>query len=366
MEIKFLKNIEDQKDFLDNYWNKKHCVFKGAVSNIFSLDKDTICEMLQDSEIESRIILNKHQRELFHGPFDQQFIQEALDKDFTFIVHDLNSLFEDINKFETSMKFISNWEFDDVICTYSNKGMSLGAHFDPYNVFIVQSHGSRIWQLDYQPKNEWKDDEEIKVLKEFTPNFSIELEPGDILYIPPRVAHHGISQSESLSYSIGFKSIQFQKIAENFLRTTCLQLSELDIFENNAPLNQYPTELKNQFINYLNKNFFNEEKIEEFLDNYLTSSIDPSPANDELEFNIHLFYQRDTHLKWIYKELSNGYELIINNINLNCLKHDIDYILPYLQESSFKEFIFEKPTHNSTYNLLERLIKHQFFFSVSD
>ena len=48
----------------------------------------------------------------------------------------------------------------------------------------------------------------IKILKEFHPDETHILSPGDMIYIPPHVAHEGKSIGDSLSLSLGFKSLE--------------------------------------------------------------------------------------------------------------------------------------------------------------
>lgn len=47
----------------------------------------------------------------------------------------------------------------------------------------------------------------VRVLTRFAPGASVVLQPGDALYLPPRLAHHGVSRSDDcMTYSIGFRA----------------------------------------------------------------------------------------------------------------------------------------------------------------
>jgi 50S ribosomal protein L16 3-hydroxylase len=46
----------------------------------------------------------------------------------------------------------------------------------------------------------------LKILANFEPEMEFVLDPGDMLYLPPRYAHDGIAMGECMTYSIGFRS----------------------------------------------------------------------------------------------------------------------------------------------------------------
>lgn len=47
---------------------------------------------------------------------------------------------------------------------------------------------------------------EVRILKNFTPNAEWVLNPGDVLYLPPGIPHHGIAENDCMTYSIGFRA----------------------------------------------------------------------------------------------------------------------------------------------------------------
>ena len=46
----------------------------------------------------------------------------------------------------------------------------------------------------------------LKILANFKPEQEFDLQPGDMLYLPPRYAHDGVAVGECMTYSIGFKA----------------------------------------------------------------------------------------------------------------------------------------------------------------
>ena len=92
--------------------------------------------------------------------------------------------------------------------SFASPGGSVGPHFDQYDVFLVQVAGTRRWQIGGQcdGSTPLKDDCQIRMLESFSSREEWLLEPGDMLYLPPGIAHWGVAESECLTYSIGFRS----------------------------------------------------------------------------------------------------------------------------------------------------------------
>jgi 50S ribosomal protein L16 3-hydroxylase len=105
-------------------------------------------------------------------------------------------------------RFLPRWRIDDVMVSFAATGGSVGAHVDQYDVFLLQGHGHRRWQVDAgaSPPLEFRDDVELKLLREFTPTHEWVLAPGDMLYLPPGVPHHGIAEDPCLTFSVGMRA----------------------------------------------------------------------------------------------------------------------------------------------------------------
>ena len=64
----------------------------------------------------------------------------------------------------------------------------------------------------------WIPDAAIKVLRSFVPEQEWLLEPGDMLYLPPGVAHHGVAEGPCFTYSIGFPAPSHAELVPELLR----------------------------------------------------------------------------------------------------------------------------------------------------
>jgi 50S ribosomal protein L16 3-hydroxylase len=68
--------------------------------------------------------------------------------------------------------------------------------------------GRRRWQIHQQPVSEQDllPDLDLRILRQFDPEQEWILEAGDILYLPPGVAHYGVALEDCLTYSVGFRA----------------------------------------------------------------------------------------------------------------------------------------------------------------
>jgi 50S ribosomal protein L16 3-hydroxylase len=107
---------------------------------------------------------------------------------------------------------------DDLMISYASEGGGVGAHFDSYDVFLLQAQGNRRWRIGRQKDLSLREDMPLKVLANFEPEEEYLLEPGDMLYLPPRYAHDGVAEGECQTYSIGFRSPQRGELARELLQ----------------------------------------------------------------------------------------------------------------------------------------------------
>jgi 50S ribosomal protein L16 3-hydroxylase len=106
-----------------------------------------------------------------------------------------------------------------VMVSLAAPGGGVGPHFDSYDVFLLQGMGERHWRLSEQTDLELDPNAPLKILKRMKPSQEVTLTAGDMLYLPPQVAHDGIAaQKEGFctTYSIGFRAPTNQEIVDAF------------------------------------------------------------------------------------------------------------------------------------------------------
>jgi 50S ribosomal protein L16 3-hydroxylase len=103
----------------------------------------------------------------------------------------------------------------------------VGPHFDSYDVFLLQAHGQRRWRYGRQKDMSLVAGMPLKILSNFVPEFDEVLNPGDMLYLPPRYAHDGIAVGECMTYSIGFRSPNRGELARELLQRLAEDAADL-------------------------------------------------------------------------------------------------------------------------------------------
>jgi len=220
MESKIFNNSSiNIDDFLANYWNKKPILLKNAIKVENWITPDELAGMCLDG-INSRIVIGNHKLknwQLKSAPFDDDVFSKLPKKDWTLLVQGVDRFEPQIYDLIDNFNFIPRWKFDDVMMSYATTGGSVGPHFDLYGVFLLQTNGKRKWQLS--DKNcvdeNYNKGFPLKVMQEFECETEIIAEVGDILYVPPKIAHFGVGLDDNCTtLSFGYRSYQAIEIAD--------------------------------------------------------------------------------------------------------------------------------------------------------
>jgi 50S ribosomal protein L16 3-hydroxylase len=115
-------------------------------------------------------------------------------------------------------RFVPDARLDDLMISFATDQGGVGPHFDSYDVFLLQAHGRRRWRIGRQTDLSLQPDVPLKILANFVPEQEFDLEPGDMLYLPPRYAHDGVAVGECMTYSIGFRSPRANELAGELLQ----------------------------------------------------------------------------------------------------------------------------------------------------
>jgi 50S ribosomal protein L16 3-hydroxylase len=280
--MQFLGGMTSER-FLNEYWEKKPLLIRNAFEMSQELASvDDLKELAFDEDFETRLIKNGKNISVKEGPLtEEDFDSEP----WTLACHNLNTLSEDLYKLQEAVNFIPTWLFDDVMATYSKEGSTVGAHTDKYNVFILQGQGKRTWRLQENPDFTYQEGIPLKILKNFSPNIEWVLNPGDMIYIPSSVAHEGTTLSESISYSIGFKSLEDQSLLSSFL-TDCLENIETEEYLKTKDLklqedsNLIPSEIIDNLYERIHSRINDKLLFKHWLISHLTNPKEEIPKGD--------------------------------------------------------------------------------------
>jgi len=198
-------------EFLRDYWQKKPLLVRNAFPELaYRLSPEDLMELAQEESAESRIILEKGKTawELRKGPFTSKQLKQLPKTHWTLLVQAVDHYLPELADYLDHFSFIPNWRIDDIMLSFAPEGGSVGPHFDQYDVFLIQGIGNRHWQLgqhcdESTPRLEGTP---LRILANLDVNFDEVLNPGDLLYVPPGLAHYGVAQNDCTTYSIGFRA----------------------------------------------------------------------------------------------------------------------------------------------------------------
>ena len=198
----------DRETFLAQYWQRKPLLIRNAIDAFATpLPADELAGLALEDDIESRIIeYREGQWLLCHGPFVEEDFRR--DCPWTLLVQAVDHYVPAVAQLRSLVKFLPSWRLDDVMVSYAVDGGSVGPHYDNYDVFLLQGEGERRWQLGQfcHAGSPLLPHDELRILRDFNCTAEYVLGPGDILYVPPGIAHWGVAQGECTTFSIGFRA----------------------------------------------------------------------------------------------------------------------------------------------------------------
>ncbi|WP_404419753.1 JmjC domain-containing protein [Marinospirillum sp.] len=220
MQPALLGNISAE-EFLRDYWQKKPLLIRQALPDFTPpLEINELAGLACEEQVESRVVMEEGPEspwQLFNGPFGETFLQNLPEKNWTLLVQAVDHLLPEVGELLKEFNFLPRWRMDDIMVSYAPPGGSVGPHIDYYDVFLLQASGQRRWQLGQfcDESTELRQDTQLKILTDFQANSDQDwvLEPGDLLYLPPQLAHWGTSLSEDCTtWSIGFRALSAEEI----------------------------------------------------------------------------------------------------------------------------------------------------------
>jgi len=219
-------------DFLRDYWQKRPLLIRNAFPDFESpISPEDLAGLACEDGALARIVAHEREHDrwlLRHGPFPEELFPTLPQHDWTLLVQDVDKWDADIAALLPAFDFLPRWRIDDVMVSFAAPGGSVGAHVDQYDVFLLQAQGRRRWQIDDRPNPpvHFRKDAELKLLQRFAPNYDWVLGPGDMLYLPPGVPHHGVAEDACLTFSIGMRAPSAAELLGDFVDTLAAEADE--------------------------------------------------------------------------------------------------------------------------------------------
>ncbi|MND43354.1 50S ribosomal protein L16 arginine hydroxylase [compost metagenome] len=209
------------RDFLRDYWQQKPLLIRQAIPGFESpISPDELAGLSLEEEVESRLVLEHGERpwELRRGPFGEDTYQNLPERDWTLLVQAVDQFVPEVAELLEQFRFLPSWRIDDVMVSFATPGGGVGPHFDNYDVFLLQGHGRRRWKIGQMCDGDSAllPHADLRILADFQQTDEWVLEPGDMLYLPPRLAHFGIAEDDCMTYSVGFRAPSAAEVLTHF------------------------------------------------------------------------------------------------------------------------------------------------------
>lgn len=247
-KLNLFKNSQVSQDqFVNEYWHKKPLLIRNAI-NAESMavipGKSQLKKLSSNHDIQSRLVFknSETQYDVEYGPFESNDWDE-LDHDcWSLLVSDIDKWTPNSRNLLKHFDFLRNWIFDDIMVSCGSIGGTVGPHTDHYDVFLLQTQGKRQWSYSQNRilNPDLLPEQALKLMSQFKADEIHELNPGDILYLPPEVAHYGIATTDDcVTCSIGMRTPSHSELLTSFVDNIAQKLSDDKRFEEPA-FNEHP------------------------------------------------------------------------------------------------------------------------------
>ena len=204
-------------EFIQRYWQKRPVVLKRGFKNFVDpISPDELAGLAMENEVDSRLVSHDEGKwQVAHGPF--QSYDHLGETNWSLLVQAVDHWHAPSAALMRPFRFLPDWRTDDLMISFSVPGGGVGPHFDQYDVFIIQGTGRRRWRVG--EKTELKQHcphPDLLQVEPFDAIIDEEMEPGDILYIPPGFPHEGYSLESAINYSVGFRAPSGRELISGF------------------------------------------------------------------------------------------------------------------------------------------------------
>ena len=217
-------------DFLSHYWQKKPLIIRNAFPDLQSpISADELAGLACEEHVNARLVIEKNKDKNWQvefGPFQEDRFSQLPPSGWSLLVSDVEKHYPASKFLLNAFRFIPDWRVDDLMISYAPTESSVGAHTDAYDVFLIQLSGERLWKISENFSPEVLSDTDLCILKDFSSEQEWLLNAGDMLYLPPNVAHHGIAQAftnkdgieeHCMTASIGFRAPSIKSMANDYI-----------------------------------------------------------------------------------------------------------------------------------------------------
>lgn len=199
--------------FLAGLWQKQALFMPQAIPALRpAVSRNELAWLATLDDVESRIVFTDRSgsRTTYRaesGPFDPEFLAALPRRDWTLLVHDVEKHLPAMRRLFDLVPFVPDWRIDDLMISFAAPGGSVGPHRDNYDVFLCQGIGMREWRITAADVDDAPGaSRDLALLDEFRAEETHLAGAGDVLYLPPGIAHWGVATRACMTYSIGMRA----------------------------------------------------------------------------------------------------------------------------------------------------------------
>ena len=379
--------------FLEEHWQKKPLFVANAFPEFAlpdyspAISPDELAGLACEDDVEARLVLEQggsQPWELRHGPFTDADFAKLPETHWTLLIQECNKYVPELARLLELFNFIPNWRIDDIMVSYAPEYGSVGPHTDQYDVFLIQGLGRRRWQIDshVSPDAKHIPDIDLAILDLPESGYQWEQEwianPGDMLYLPPGVAHYGVAMEDCMTFSVGFRAASHYELLSDFVDYTGEQKTEADPKEQlrysdpGLELQAHPGEITQLSLNQVEKilyeNLSDKEAISHWFGRFATQpkneipdlspehSFSPAQLIEQLESGQSLLRSEYSRFAFItYNNQETGLFIDGNEISLTGDTTNMAALVCDKRELNYQE-IADHTSNNDFIELLTALV----------
>jgi len=202
-------------EFMRTCWQRRPRVLRQVLAETHDLiSPQRLFALAADPSVHSRLVTASDGRwRMRSGPIARL---PALSRArWTVLVHSVEQHELAAAQLLARFRFLPDARLDDVMVSYASDRGGVGPHVDSYDVFLLQLRGRRRWRISRQRELQLVPDLPLRILRRFRPSSEAVLGPGDMLYLPPGVAHEGVAVGgDCVTCSIGFRAPPWRALIE--------------------------------------------------------------------------------------------------------------------------------------------------------
>lgn len=211
--------------FMRRHWQKQPLLVRQAWpagAPPLPLARAELFALAAREDVESRLVEQRAGPQgtvwhLRHGPLPRRALPPLQRPRWTLLVQGLDLHLPAAHELLHRFAFIPHARLDDLMVSWASDGGGVGPHLDSYDVFLIQLQGRRRWRIGRVRDAACVDGVPLKILRRFEPEQEWVLEPGDMLYLPPRWGHDGIADGPCMTASVGFRAPARGELARELL-----------------------------------------------------------------------------------------------------------------------------------------------------